>query len=306
MQGQEKMLPTPTHFAYYHVTEGRIPAGKRTRKERPMRSLKRWWLPLLAAGVCVWALGAGLWASATNQDGGPPPFNKAVQEGLQKVLRTGVHLYNNERDYAGCYRVYRGSLLTLRPLLVQYPDLQQAIDTGFARADGLPRMWQRAHALRDVIDTIYRRMGTAAPAPEPEKKAEPKEPEKKEEEKKETEKKEEEKKEAEKKEPEKKDDEKEMKKDDEEKVEKKKGSAKKEIEKKDDQEKAEKKEPAKKDDEEKGEEQKKGEKKKDDDAQASARERLDRCLGRWEANAVLTPADDAWHRRGLPPRRWRA
>src|SRR5262249_11927727 len=94
-------------------------------------------------------------------------FNRGVQEGLVKVLREGVRLYNTERDYAGCYRVYRGSLLSLRPLLVQHPDLQQAIDAGLAKADGLPRMYQRAHALREVIDTVYRKMGTGGVAPGP-------------------------------------------------------------------------------------------------------------------------------------------
>src|SRR5207245_5317248 len=66
----------------------------------------------------------------------------------------GAMIFNNQGDYAGCFRVYEGALLTTRPLLGKYPELQKAIDQGLAEANSLPRMHDRAHALRRVIDEI--------------------------------------------------------------------------------------------------------------------------------------------------------
>src|SRR5262245_61532822 len=117
----------------------------------------RWWPLVLTVGVFALMLGQDLGAGEGKPENGQAAFNKGVQDGLVKALRVGVDLYNNKRDYGGCYRVYQGSLLAVRPLLAQSPELQQVIDAGFAKANGMPLMWQRAHALREVIDVIYRR-----------------------------------------------------------------------------------------------------------------------------------------------------
>ena len=60
----------------------------------------------------------------------------------------------NEGDRAGCYRLYEGSLLTLRPLLEHHQDLQQAIDTAFADADKQRSVGARAFSLRTALDKI--------------------------------------------------------------------------------------------------------------------------------------------------------
>ena len=59
-----------------------------------------------------------------------------------------------DRDYAGCYHLYEGALLMVRPQLSSHPDLQKAIDDTMVRARETPQMEQRAFVLREVIDKI--------------------------------------------------------------------------------------------------------------------------------------------------------
>src|SRR6266481_5932472 len=101
-------------------------------------------------------LGAGsLWAG--DQRGTPDSSGKAldkqIRASLPKVINTGADLFN-EGDRAGCYRLYQGSLLTLRPLLEHRPDLQKAIDAAQADAEQQPTVSARAFALRGALDKI--------------------------------------------------------------------------------------------------------------------------------------------------------
>ena len=57
-------------------------------------------------------------------------------------------------DYAGCYRLFEGSLRTVQPVLGKYPELQKKINTGLADANLKPSMHDRAHALRKVLDEV--------------------------------------------------------------------------------------------------------------------------------------------------------
>src|SRR5437868_12992247 len=54
---------------------------------------------------------------------------------LKNVINKGADLYTIDGDRAGCYRLYEGSLMTLRPLLAHHPDLQKAIDASFTKAE---------------------------------------------------------------------------------------------------------------------------------------------------------------------------
>jgi serine/threonine protein kinase len=72
---------------------------------------------------------------------------------LRDVINRGSHLYN-DGDPAACYRLYEGSLMTLRPLLDSRPDLQKAIADDLARVERDPTMWRRAFTLRGVLDKI--------------------------------------------------------------------------------------------------------------------------------------------------------
>ncbi|MCI0683623.1 MAG: hypothetical protein L0Y71_16075 [Gemmataceae bacterium] len=77
---------------------------------------------------------------------------KALVDSLKEVINTGAELFNRNGDYAGCYRVYQGALLAVKPFLMV--DLQNKIDQAIAKAERMPRFDDRAFALRKVIDEI--------------------------------------------------------------------------------------------------------------------------------------------------------
>src|SRR5262249_31942964 len=83
---------------------------------------------LLALCIAVLALAAALQA----QEGGAGSDKKEVDQRVYKLLKdvinTGADLYNNRNDPNGCYRLYQGSLMTLRPMLEHRPALQKVID----------------------------------------------------------------------------------------------------------------------------------------------------------------------------------
>src|SRR2546427_227311 len=62
--------------------------------------------------------------------------------------------------HPGCYRLYQGALLSIKPFLT--PTTQSDIETALADAEKLPRLSDRAFALRKVIDAIRAQAGTPA------------------------------------------------------------------------------------------------------------------------------------------------
>jgi hypothetical protein len=76
----------------------------------------------------------------------------ALNTSLRDVIDVGVKIFNDHGDHAGCYRLYQGALLSVRPFLAS--DLQKTVDDGFTNADKLGSYADRAFELRKVIDTI--------------------------------------------------------------------------------------------------------------------------------------------------------
>ena len=99
---------------------------------------------------------------------------QALSDALRDVINTGADLFNVQGDYAGCYRVYQGGLLSIKPFLM--PDLQRKIDQAIAKAERMPRFSDRAFELRLVIDEIRdkSKIGPPSPAKKAEKVGEPK------------------------------------------------------------------------------------------------------------------------------------
>jgi hemoglobin len=133
-----------------------------------MRTLVRWWLAPLAAGV----LALGLVGPGRAADEPHSAHDKAADQKLYDLLRDmineGADLYNRG-DYAGCYHLWEGSLRTLSPFLDQRADWQKSIDGALAEARGMPGMWERAWVLRRTMDKIRDdihppKKGEAAPA----------------------------------------------------------------------------------------------------------------------------------------------
>jgi hemoglobin len=95
---------------------------------------------------------------------------KALRDALKDVVNTGADLFNKYGDHAGCYRLYQGALLSIKPFLA--PAMQGEIETALTDSEKLPRLSDRAFALRKVIDAI--RVQAGAPAAGTAKKADDK------------------------------------------------------------------------------------------------------------------------------------
>jgi hemoglobin len=80
--------------------------------------------------------------------------DKQLYESLRRVINTGADLYNRDNDRAGCYHLYQGSLLTLRPLLDHHTNLREEADKALAAAEQHSNMGERAHILRNALGTI--------------------------------------------------------------------------------------------------------------------------------------------------------
>lgn len=80
-------------------------------------------------------------------------LDEAVYESLRDIINQGAPLYN-QGDWNGCYRLWEGSLLSIRPLLDHRPGLQSNIDNAIAAARQDPLLWRRAFVLRPALDKI--------------------------------------------------------------------------------------------------------------------------------------------------------
>src|SRR5262245_5434533 len=105
-------------------------------------------VPLLACALAVmWA--AGIRAADAKSD-----VEKKISATLVAVIDHGVDLYNSG-DANGCYRLYEGSLLSLKPFLDGKAEWQKTIDTALADADKQANTAERAFTLRRAMDKIY-------------------------------------------------------------------------------------------------------------------------------------------------------
>jgi hemoglobin len=132
-----------------------------------MSRFKRSGPPLAAACFLVLALTSAFWAQETPVT--EKHDTKVLRDALKDVINHGAELFNKDGDHAGCYRLYQGALIAIKPFLP--PPRQQEIDKALADAESLPRFSDRAYALRKTIDSIRAPAGTAPPVI-PDKKAE--------------------------------------------------------------------------------------------------------------------------------------
>jgi hemoglobin len=100
---------------------------------------------------------AGAAAAQENKPDGKPLARKTLDESIYQSLRSiinhGADLYN-QGDWNGCYRLWEGALMSLKPMLDHRPKLQEVIGGGLSKARQDPVLSQRAWALRPVLDKI--------------------------------------------------------------------------------------------------------------------------------------------------------
>lgn len=115
---------------------------------------------------------AGLFISAGNgQEKKPfaPKSDALIHNSLRDVITTGADLFNLKSDYLGCYRLYQGSLIAVKPLLK--PATQADVEKALAEAEKMTTFEEKANRLREVLDTVRDqtkpKMPAAAPTPPP-------------------------------------------------------------------------------------------------------------------------------------------
>jgi hypothetical protein len=116
----------------------------------------------LAAGLLVLSL-AGATAQERSNGADPAALDRHLYASLADVINHGARVFNSNNDHAGCYRIYEGALLTIRPLLRHRPQLQLAIDAGLAQATRTRTWSDGAFALREVLDKIRDEVYTRPP-----------------------------------------------------------------------------------------------------------------------------------------------
>ena len=88
-----------------------------------MQRLTKWKMVLMACVAVLAAVGA---AQADDKDSADKPLDRAslhetIHQGLRGIIDHGADLYNKQGDWNGCYRLWEGTLMSLRPLVGNRP-----------------------------------------------------------------------------------------------------------------------------------------------------------------------------------------
>jgi len=81
------------------------------------------------------------------------PRDQAIDRSLVDLMSLGATVYNSG-DAAGCFRLFEGGLIALRPQLAHRPDWQSVIDDALAAARSEPQAGEKAFHLRRAMDRM--------------------------------------------------------------------------------------------------------------------------------------------------------
>ena len=105
----------------------------------------------------------------------PGPLDAVIHASLREVINHGANLYN-QGDWNGCYHLWEGSLMSIKPMLRTRAKLQETIDTALATAKQDPMLWHRAWVLRTALDQVRSELKGKALDKDDDKMLETKEP----------------------------------------------------------------------------------------------------------------------------------
>jgi hypothetical protein len=102
---------------------------------------------------------------------------ESLYTSLGDVINYGAYLFNDNGDYAGCYRLYQGALISVRPYLVANPNLLKDVDDALQKAEQQTKVADRAFTLRKSLDGVREKFAPAGKKkeeliPDPRKKEE--------------------------------------------------------------------------------------------------------------------------------------
>jgi Carboxypeptidase regulatory-like domain len=95
-----------------------------------------------------------------------PQLDKQLNEALKEVHNRGADLYNSG-DPNGCYRLFQGALLAVKPLLSHQAKAQDLIDKGLKEAELEPKIALRAFKLHETIEAVRSQLRVDKPAAAP-------------------------------------------------------------------------------------------------------------------------------------------
>jgi hypothetical protein len=103
-------------------------------------------------------------------------LDKSIVATLREIHDRGADLYNLSKDYSATFRLYEGSLLTVRPLLAHRPQVQKTIGDGLAAAARAIEPAQKAFLLHEVIEKTRAELKGVSPMAKPAVEPKPKNP----------------------------------------------------------------------------------------------------------------------------------
>ena len=95
----------------------------------------------------------------------PAAFDRMVMDSLRDIHNRGASLYNDGKDYAGCLRLYEGSLRTVRPLLAHRPAVQKLIDDNLVKLNDEDPVRSKAFRLHELIEMVRGELRDGAAKP---------------------------------------------------------------------------------------------------------------------------------------------
>lgn len=81
-------------------------------------------------------------------------LDRMVIESLRDVHNRGAALYNDGKDYPGCFHTYDGAIRTIHPLLAHRPAIQKRIDAQLAKLNDDDSMRAKAFRLHELIEAV--------------------------------------------------------------------------------------------------------------------------------------------------------
>lgn len=110
------------------------------------RTLKWGWPGLVLLGLLLVAVRGFDAQEPIGKPSGP------YVDSLRDVINRGAKIFNDNGDHAGCYRMFEGALIAVKPYLE--PGLQKEVDQALANAARLPSFVDKSFELRRVLDLI--------------------------------------------------------------------------------------------------------------------------------------------------------
>ena len=91
-------------------------------KEKRDATSNRWPLAFSACCSCCPAARAGSGQEAGRKTADRSALDESIHQSLRGIIDRGANLYN-QGDWNGCYRLWEGAMMALRPVLEHRPNL---------------------------------------------------------------------------------------------------------------------------------------------------------------------------------------